>query len=139
MRQRLSFTFETVMSDPAKVELLKEATRAGYRTYLYYICTETSVINLGRVAARVAAGGHSVPEGKVTERYDRSLSLLLPASKAANRAFVWDNSEAPEGSHRLIATFDDGRLTAVYEPVPGWFSESVLGPLNHETRGAGGS
>ena len=39
LRQKLlaeqrSFTFETVMSHPSKVDLLKQAQAAGYRTYL---------------------------------------------------------------------------------------------------------
>ena len=32
---RHTFTFETVMSHPGKVELLQKAQEAGYRTYLY--------------------------------------------------------------------------------------------------------
>jgi energy-coupling factor transporter ATP-binding protein EcfA2 len=35
-----SFTFETVMSNPDKVDLITDARARGYRTYLYYVCTE---------------------------------------------------------------------------------------------------
>lgn len=35
-----SFTFETVMSFPDKIELLRKAQSIGYRTYLYYVATE---------------------------------------------------------------------------------------------------
>jgi hypothetical protein len=63
IRQKLiehskSFTFETVMSFPDKVELLREAQSKGYRTYLYYIATEDPVINISRVRYRVKMGGH---------------------------------------------------------------------------------
>jgi predicted ABC-type ATPase len=57
-----SFTFETVMSAPDKVELLSEARRRGYRTYLYFVATEDPAINVERVKNRVASGGHKVPE-----------------------------------------------------------------------------
>ena len=46
LAQKISFTFETVMSHPSKVELLAEAQRAGYRTYLYFVATEDPAINI---------------------------------------------------------------------------------------------
>ena len=36
-----SFTFETVMSDRSKVDFICKARAAGYRTYLYFVATET--------------------------------------------------------------------------------------------------
>src|SRR5690606_36892717 len=41
-----SFTLETVMSFPDKVELLRKAQERGYRTYLYYVATEDPSINI---------------------------------------------------------------------------------------------
>ena len=34
--EKVSFSFETVMSAPDKVALLEKAQRIGYRTYLYF-------------------------------------------------------------------------------------------------------
>ncbi|MFZ4596425.1 MAG: zeta toxin family protein, partial [Verrucomicrobiaceae bacterium] len=56
LEQRVSFSFETVMSSPDKVALLELAQRLGYRTYLYYIATDDPAINLARVKARVNLG-----------------------------------------------------------------------------------
>lgn len=44
LRQKLleagvTFTFETVMSHHSKVDFLKKAQDAGFRTYLYYVAT----------------------------------------------------------------------------------------------------
>lgn len=50
----VSFSFETVMSSPDKVNLMESAQGLGYRTYLYYIATEDPEINLARVKARGA-------------------------------------------------------------------------------------
>lgn len=36
----ISFTFETVMSSPDKVDFLRKAQTKGFRTYLYYVATE---------------------------------------------------------------------------------------------------
>jgi predicted ABC-type ATPase len=79
LEQKVTFTFETVMSHPSKVSLLKQARHAGYRTYLYYVATDDPAINVSRVANRVALGGHAVPEDKIVERYHRSLGLLMDA------------------------------------------------------------
>jgi predicted ABC-type ATPase len=87
-----SFTFETVMSFPGKIDLLQKAQNAGYRTYLYYIATEDSDINISRVHHRIKMGGHSVPENKIRTRYQKSLDLLMDAIQVTNRAYIFDNS-----------------------------------------------
>jgi predicted ABC-type ATPase len=118
-----SFTFETVMSSRDKVGLLAEARAAGYRTYLYYICTDSVLINQERVAARVALGGHNVPADKILNRYDRSLSLLKEAITLANRAYLFDNSAK---AYRLVAEFEENKYVRIAESPPGWFIASVL-------------
>jgi len=90
---RSSFTFETVMSSPDKIHLLKSAKEKGFRVYLYYICTDDVQINIDRAVNRRKSGGHSVPEEKIPPRYDRSLNLLLDAIKLADRAYLFDNSD----------------------------------------------
>src|SRR5690606_9510281 len=79
LERRVSLSFETVMSSPDKVALLAQAQALGYRTYLYYVATDDPAINVARVQARVQLGGHDVPEGKIPQRYYRSLDLLLGA------------------------------------------------------------
>ena len=92
LERRISFTFETVMSHPSKVDLLRHAQTAGYRTYLYFIATDDPEINISRVRNRVKLGGHDVPEDRIASRYYRSLDLLLDAIRHTNRAYVFDNS-----------------------------------------------
>ncbi len=45
-----TFSFETVMSHSSKVETLKKAKAAGFKTYLYFISTKSADINVQRVA-----------------------------------------------------------------------------------------
>lgn len=71
-----SFTFETVMSGRDKVELLQDARARGFRTYLYYICTDSPLINHERVANRVSLGGTTSPPTKST----RATSAPSPCS-----------------------------------------------------------
>ncbi len=114
-----SFTFETVMSAPDKVQLLQEARTRGYRTYLYYIATEDPAINIQRVRNRVAEGGHDVPEEKIIARHARSLSLLSAAIRHTNRAYFFDTSgEAPW----YFAEATDGlRMELKSDEMPHWF------------------
>lgn len=132
LRRRLlangkSFTFETVMSSRDKVDFLAEARALGYRTYLYFVATNDPLINVSRVVNRVQNGGHDVPHDKIIERYTRSLQLLVPAIRASNRAFIWDNSGT---GALLLAEFENGRGRTLQENLPAWFQTFVLDKLS---------
>jgi len=129
--ERRSFTFETVMSAPDKVALLRRAKDAGFRTYLYFVATKSPKINVSRVANRVLAGGHGVPTDKILARYERCLNLLPLALEAANRAFVFDNSGA---KLEWLAEFADGRLLELKtSSPPRWFQTHVLDNLKRDS------
>lgn len=124
LQSRQTFTFETVMSYPDKVDFMRRAQAAGFRTYLYFVATSDAEVNVSRVRNRVRDGGHDVDPDRIVNRYHRSLDLLLDAIRASNRAYIFDNSgkraeliaEVSEGSDILIKT----------DSVPKWFVRSVL-------------
>ena len=117
----LSFSQETVMSHPSKIEALKRAQSAGYRTYLYYVATETPVINLERISNRAVLGGHAVPEAKTRARYARSLALLPTAFTHLSRAFFFDNST---DEMRYLASWSrDEGLRVQQTVLPDWFDQ----------------
>lgn len=119
-----SFTFETVMSSPDKIEFLQSARKAGFRTYLYFVATQNPKINIDRVARRVRAGGHDVPRDKIIARYYRSLGLLSDAIRAADRAYIFDNSGRQLD---FIAEFENGDLLRLENSSPPlWFEIHVL-------------
>jgi predicted ABC-type ATPase len=121
------FTFETVMSSPDKVEVLRHAKRFGYRNYLYFVATEDPLINVSRVKQRVKMGGHNVPEDKIIDRYYRTLDLLIPAIKQTNRAYIFDNSGA---NHVWLAEILEGKtVESKLENQPNWFKKYVLDRL----------
>jgi predicted ABC-type ATPase len=128
MEQRISFTLETVMSHPSKVDLLTQAQAAGYRTYLYFVATDDPAINISRVKSRVKLGGHAVPEDKIAERYHRSLELLMTAMRHTNRAYVFDNSgNTLDQRYTWLAEITEGReLELKSGQVPAWFKHAVL-------------
>lgn len=125
---RRSFTFETVMSHSGKVDLLKQAQAAGYRTYLYYVATDDPAINVSRVENRVKLRGHDVPPELVGKRYYRSLDLLMSAIRHTNRAYIFDNStDNADRSHTWLAEITEGRtLELKTDQIPSWFKRAVL-------------
>ena len=127
-----SFTFETVMSFPDKIDLLQKAQNKGYRTYLYYVATEDPFINVSRVHYRVRMGGHSVPEDKIVSRYKRSLELLPQAVRFTNRAYIFDNSSS---EHIWLAEITNGQMLDMKtDNVPSWFKEAFLNKFNSQTK-----
>ncbi len=127
MQDSKSFSFETVMSSPDKLEFLRKSRQKGYRNYLYYVATDDPLINISRVEERVKTGGHDVPKDKIESRYYRSLDLLLDAVKLTNRAYIFDNS----GEESIwIAEITDGEdIVIEQEDVPAWFEEYVLNKI----------
>ncbi len=118
-----TFSFETVMSHEGKVDIIKQAKEKGFKTYLYYICTESPKINQERVKQRVALGGHSVAPKQIENRYYGSLRNLYPALKLANRGFIFDNSSK---AYVLIAeTIDGARVHFKQKNVPSWIIEAL--------------
>jgi predicted ABC-type ATPase len=128
LAQKLTFTFETVMSHPSKVDILIQAQAAGFRTYLYFVATDDPAINISRVRNRVALKGHDVPEDKIVTRYHRSLDLLVDAIRHTNRAYIFDNSgDSKDGIQTWLAEITEGRqLELKTDKIPAWFKRSVL-------------
>ena len=62
------FTFETVLSSDYKLDILKKAKQEGYFIKCIFVLTVNASVNVARVAARVALGGHDVDEKKIRSR-----------------------------------------------------------------------
>lgn len=130
IKERASFTFETVMSDVSKIELLQRARSAGYRVYVYYVATADAEINVARVAYRASIGGHDVPADKIRSRYERSLDNLASAILVSNRAYIFDNSRDGDFSFAQIAEITEGEsIDIVSDTQPAWFKRYVLDKL----------
>jgi predicted ABC-type ATPase len=86
-----SLIAESVFSHPSKLELIATALQAGYEVALYVMLVPEELA-VKRVAYRVAAGGHPVPEEKIRARYRRLWALVRQAIALADRAFVYENS-----------------------------------------------
>lgn len=92
LHNNIDFSFETVMSHPSKIEILKKAKILGYTITLIFVTTNNPEINVNRVAIRVKKGGHNVPNEKIISRYYKCMDLLYDAFLISDIAFLYDNS-----------------------------------------------
>ena len=125
LKHRISFSFETVFSHPAKIDVLRRAQAAGFKTYMYFVATENPVINVNRIKERVALGGHDVPEEKTRSRYLRCMEQVRYALPYLNRAYFFDNST--EQSIYLAEYESEVGFSLHSELLPSWFRRFVLG------------
>lgn len=126
VRQRESFVFETVFSDPVgeKVAFLKAAAAAGYTVILCFIGISGPKVSKQRVAMRVSQGGHDVPDDKLRSRYSRTLANLKLAISELPHVMIFDNDHLDD-PYRLVATFERGQPMFRRKPLPRWL-KSVL-------------
>jgi len=117
------------MSHPGKLNTFKIAKDAGYKNYLYFVSTESVEINIRRVEARVAKGGHPVAVEKIIERYNRSMDLVSQMIPYCHRCFVFDNSL--EGNTRFILEIFEGSqiLIQTDDEIPAWVDTYLLQKL----------
>jgi predicted ABC-type ATPase len=119
-----SFSFETVMSHPSKVELLGLAKAKGFKVAVYFVATESVDLNVGRVRQRVALGGHDVPENKIRERYPRTLAQLPAAIAMADEVVLFDNSFGGPAVIRPFFRRSEATVT-IRPPVPDWARPAI--------------
>lgn len=120
-----SFIAETVFSHPSKLDLIRSAQRAGYQVVLHAMLVPEELA-VRRVAYRVQAGGHDVPEQKIRERYHRLWRLVAQAVSLADRAVVYDNSR-PAGPVKIAECF--GGLPVGVVTLPKWAPEPMVSRL----------
>lgn len=95
LMHRQSFTSETVLSSDRKLALMRDARSNGFFVRGIFVFTRSPEINVYRVKARVAAGGHDVPEDKIRQRYVKALANLPTFISLCDTCYVLDNTEQP--------------------------------------------
>jgi predicted ABC-type ATPase len=131
-----SFSFDTVMSHPSKIDILARAKAAGFDVQVFFVGVDDPLTNVERVQLRVAQGGHDVPPDKIVPRWHRTMALLHRAINIADQSFLFDNSAAgiDQGLKLiLVATHTaDGNvdLNVKVNLPPSWLRRYVLEPLS---------
>lgn len=129
VKQRESFVFETVFSDPVgdKLSFLKEAEKSGYTVVLCFIGLAGSETSEQRVAMRVSQGGHEVPPEKLIARFPRIMANLQTAIRDLSHVFIFDNEDL-QTPFRKVAVFDQGKPLYLPRPAPKWLASLLPKP-----------
>ena len=97
-----SFAVETTLAAKAFEKRIAQWREAGYTTVLIFMSLSSAELSIERVRARVAHGGHHVPENIVRRRYEEGLKNLFGRYRQiVDRWYLYDN-EGP--GPLLIAT-----------------------------------
>lgn len=128
LEARISFTFESILTTSAEVALLQQAQAQGYRTYLYYVATESPIINHSRVSYRVKRGGRAVSEDSLATDYQASLAQLSGVLTWVDHACFFDTSSQESV---FIAEKTAGCPVEIRRAsVPHWFRRAVIDKCN---------
>lgn len=87
-----NYAFETTLGGrtvPAKIAM----AAATHDVAIWYCGLASPELHIARVKARVAAGGHDIPEGKIRERYESSLLNLIALLPRVSSLMTYDNSQ----------------------------------------------
>ena len=125
LRNRRSLIFETVLSTTSKVDFIRRAKEAGFFIRLFFVSTESPLINASRVTARVMKGGHDVPIPKIISRYTKSILNCAAVSPFCDRTYIYDNSINGREA-QLLFRMSDGIIKKRYtDNMPEWTAEII--------------
>jgi predicted ABC-type ATPase len=90
--ERGVFAFETTLGGRTIAALLERALSSGLEVRVWYIGLSSPELHLARVRARVARGGHDIPEARIRARYDSGRLNLIRLLPKLTELRVYDNS-----------------------------------------------
>ena len=109
-----SFAFETTLGGYSVAARLKAAART-HDVLMWFCGLASPELHIARVQARVAAGGHAIPETKIRERWTASIAHLIALLPDLAEVRLFDNSASvapgdPVPDPRPVAVMGRGRL-----------------------------
>lgn len=96
LSKRADFSIETTLATRSLVNIIKQAKELDYIVTVLYFWVNSPELAIKRVQARVAAGGHNIPEEVVRRRYVMGLKYFFETySPLCDRWILADNSRIP--------------------------------------------
>jgi predicted ABC-type ATPase len=124
---RRDFAFETTLGGNTIPALLETAANGGHAVRIWFVGLESVELHLERVRARVAGGGHDIPEAMIRARYDNSRLNLIRLLPGLAELTLFDNSAPgdPQTGQRpqpksLLAMREGMIVGSSGQAVPGW-------------------
>ena len=112
-----NFLIESNLARQSDYDWIKLVKAKGYDIILYFLCTTSIDINIGRVKKRVKEGGHDVPENIVTDRYKMSLLYLRKEIFDFEEVYLIENSAE---TAEQVAIIKNGKLINKKDNLPDW-------------------
>ncbi|MFR8067571.1 MAG: zeta toxin family protein, partial [Acutalibacter sp.] len=106
LEKGISFTQETTLSGARTERTIRRAKERGYTIRLYYIGLDTMEESLGRIANRVAKGGHDIPKADVERRFQSRFTDVLRVLPYCDEARFFDN----DNGFVEVAEYRNGEL-----------------------------
>lgn len=101
LKRKEDFCIETTLATRSLLKMVSDAQAEGYVVTLLYFWLNSPDLAVERVKARVAAGGHNIPEETVRRRYRVGLKYFFrDYAPVCDRWILADNSKVP---FRVIA------------------------------------
>lgn len=119
MEKGISFTQETTLSGARTERTIRRAKERGYTIRLYYIGLDTMEESLGRIANRVAKGGHDIPKEDVERRFSTRFADVLRILPYCDEARFFDN----DNGFVEVAEYRNGELIPRVSTPPRWLLE----------------
>lgn len=90
----IDFAFETTLASKTFLKFLNDCKRTGYIINIIFFYLNEPNLAIQRVADRVKAGGHNIPQDVITRRYKRSIcNFINHYMLIADSWFLYDNSK----------------------------------------------
>lgn len=119
LEKGISFTQETTLSGARTERTIRRAKERGYTIRLYYIGLDTMEESLGRIANRVAKGGHDIPKEDVKRRFQSRFADVLRILPYCDEARFFDN----DNGFVEVAEYRNGELIPRVSNPPRWLLE----------------
>ena len=135
--RREDFCIETTLATRALLKMTRNAQQKGYYVTVLYLWLDNPDIAVRRVAARVQAGGHFIPEETIRRRYQMGINYLFHLyMQTCDKWILADNTTPPfdiiaEGSRKGLVIRDMQRYNKVRSQVTDYLEP--LTPLENVT------
>ena len=89
---RLDYNFESTLGATTIPTLLAKAASLGIEVRAWYVGLSSPELHIARVRARVAKGGHDIPEADIRRRWETSRLNVIRLLPNLTELRVYDNS-----------------------------------------------
>ena len=107
IHENKSFAFETTLSGLSYLKFIKMAKLKGYDVVFFFLWLNSAELAIQRVAARVAKGGHNIPEDVIKRRFAKGIQNFSKYAAEADDWYIYNNSGK---KYELIAKNIIGKL-----------------------------